>query len=113
MKNASGNVGCDFEVAAYHAMWAEGSEDELMDEVAHLPEVFSSMSNAVPGEKDLFVIGDFNLVPEILSDAVSKADRTSGTGSTLKGRGKRTANLYDHLPVSDEAASLELWGNAE
>jgi hypothetical protein len=111
--NSAGAVGCDFVVAAYHATWADGNEDEIQAEVAHLPEVFQAMASAVSGEKDLFVIGDFNLTPNILADTVPIADRTNGTGSTLNSRGKRTNNLYDHLLVKDEDASQELRGNAE
>jgi len=113
VRSSSGGVGCDFMVAAYHAAWADGNEDEIVAEVSHLPELFQSMADAVPGEKDLMVIGDFNLVPESLSEAVSAADRTTGTGSTLRIQGTRTHNLYDHLLVRDEAATTELKGNAE
>jgi hypothetical protein len=112
-QNASGEVGCDFLVAAYRATWADGNEDEIVAEIEHLPRVFEAMSDAMPGEKDLLIIGDFNLVPEILSDAVSKPDRTTGTGSILNSRGSRTQNLYDHLLVGDESATQELRGDAE
>jgi uncharacterized protein YgiM (DUF1202 family) len=112
-RSATGTVGCDFELAAYHATWADGNEDEIQAEVTHLQEVYQSMASAVSGEKDLYIIGDFNLTPDILADTVSAADRTNGTGSTLNSRGMRTSNLYGHLLVYDEDASQELQGNAE
>ena len=110
---AAGNhPGVDFLLGAYHATWADGNEDEIVTEVSNLSAVFDEMAAARPGEKDLFIIGDFNLVPVILHGAVLAADRTEGTGSTLNSQGGRTANLYDHLLVQDEAASVELEGNA-
>jgi hypothetical protein len=112
-RNAADTVGCDFEVAAYHATWAEGNEDEIRAEVAYIQEVFQSMAAVVTGEKDLYIIGDFNLNPDILADAIPFADRTNGNGSTLNSLGKRTSNLYDHLLVYDEDSSQELRGDAE
>ena len=109
---AAGSPGVDFLLAAYHATWADGNEDEIVAEVSNLNDVFAAMSAARPGEKDLLIIGDFNLVPAILHGTMAAADRTEGTGSTLNSQGGRTANLYDHLLVHDEAATAELEGNA-
>jgi hypothetical protein len=84
---------CDVLMAPYHATWADGNEDQIVAEVEHLAEAFEAMSDVVPGEKALLVIGDFNLVPEILADAMPAAERTAGTGSTLNSRGARRRNL--------------------
>lgn len=110
--NGAGHVGTDFLLAAYHAKWAGGNQDEIAAEVKHLDAAFTAMAAALPGEKDLLVVGDFNLVPEVLDTVVAAADRTSGTGSTLNLTGSRTGNLYDHLLVHDPGASRELLGNA-
>jgi endonuclease/exonuclease/phosphatase family metal-dependent hydrolase len=80
--------------------------------VSNLNGVFAAMAAARPEEKDLLIVGDFNLLPAILQDTVSAADRTEGTGSTLNSQGGRTANLYDHLLVHDEMVTSELEGNA-
>lgn len=108
----SGPPGIDFLLAAYHATWSDGNEDEIVSEVSHLKDVFTEMSHAVPGEKDLIIVGDFNLIPDILHGAVSEADRTEGSGSTLNSNGGRSSNLYDHVLVYDEAATSEMIGNA-
>ena len=71
------------------------------------------MQHARPGEADLFVAGDFNLTPEILKGHSPAADKTTGSGSTLNSSGVRTANLYDHLLVSDGRATSELVMSAQ
>jgi len=108
----SGGVGVDFMLAAYHATWSDGNEDEIVDEVSNLDSVFTAMGQAKPGEKDLLIVGDFNLIPTILDGVVSAADRTEGSGSTLNSNGDRTTNLYDHVLVNDQAATSEMVGNA-
>lgn len=110
---SDGSVSVDFMVAAYHAMWGSGDPDDIGVEVGHIDEVFTAMAAARPGEGDLFILGDFNLVPSDLDPLTSAADRTTGTGSTLNLDGDRTANLYDHLLVHDETASSELIGDAQ
>ena len=108
----SGSVGVDFILAAYHATWSEGNEDEIVEEVSNLDSVFTAMGQAKSGEGDLLVVGDFNLPSAVLREAVPAADRTEGTGSTLNFNGDRTINLYDHVLVHDEAATTEMVGNA-
>ncbi|MGC1955812.1 MAG: SH3 domain-containing protein [Gammaproteobacteria bacterium] len=108
----AGSPRVDFLLAAYHATWADGNEDEIVAEVSNLNGVFAAMAAARPEEKDLLIVGDFNLLPAILQDTVLAADRTEGTGSTLNSQGGRTANLYDHLLVHDEMVTSELEGNA-
>ncbi len=109
---ASGNAGIDFMLGAYHATWSDGNEDEILGEVSNLNSVFTAMGQAKPGEKDLMIVGDFNLIPFILQGAVLAADRTDGSGSTLNSNGDRTTNLYDHVLVFDETATSEMLGNA-
>ena len=110
--SGTGTVGLDFMLAAYHATWSDGNEDEIVDEVSNLGGVFTTMRQAKPGEKDLIIVGDFNLIPTILDGVVSAADRTEGSGSTLNSNGDRTTNLYDHVLVNDEAATSEMVGNS-
>jgi hypothetical protein len=113
VRNASGGIGVDFVIAGYHATWKkEHGIQDIRNEVAHLPVVFQTMMAAYPGEGDLFVIGDFNLVPGALAQVQPFIDQTEGSGSTLRPGGSRTTNLYDHLVVHDPAVSGELQGNA-
>ena len=104
----AGTKGWDFILAAYHATWADGDEDLIVEEVDQLSQVFAAMTHARPGEADLFVAGDFNLTPEVLKEHSTAADKTIGSGSTLNSSGARTANLYDHLLVFDSPATSEL-----
>jgi hypothetical protein len=111
--STAGTKGWDFILAAYHATWADGDEDIIVEEADQLSQVFSAMKQARPGEADLFVAGDFNLTPEVLKEHSTAADKTTGTGSTLNSSGVRTANLYDHLLVSDSHATSELVMSAQ
>ncbi len=103
----------DFLLAGYHARWEGGDTNATIAEAGHLKEVFQSMAQARPGEKDLIIAGDFNLVPSQLQKIFPNGDRTTGTGSTLNSSGSRTANLYDHLLVYDTYGTSEMIGNAE
>ena len=103
----------DFMLAPYHASWSEGDIDDISGEVAGLSAVFASMATARPGELDRIILGDFNLVPSDLEDAIGREIPTVGTGSTLNGSGERTQNLYDHLLVNDSDATSEQIGSAE
>ncbi|MBK8593274.1 MAG: hypothetical protein IPN77_30000 [Sandaracinaceae bacterium] len=102
----------DFLLAAYHATWSDGRHAVIAEEAQQLAQVVESMRSARPGEEDVFVMGDFNLVPDRLAAATELADRTVGTGSTLNREGDITRNLYDHLLVADVTASRELRGYA-
>lgn len=106
-------VGFDFLLAGYHARWENGDTNATIAEAKHLTEVFQSMAQAKPGEKDLLIAGDFNLVPSQLQAIFPKRNKTTGTGSTLNSKGERTNNLYDHLLVYDTVSTSELIGNAE
>lgn len=102
-------VGVDFILAAYHARWA-GGKSKRIAEVSHIGQVFASMAAARTGEHDLFIAGDFNLVPEDLRHVVSVPVDTQGTGSTLNSSGGLTTNLYDHILVHDHVATQERLG---
>lgn len=108
----SGAPGFDFLLAAYHATWSDGKVKKIQEEVSRISEVFASMQSARKGERDLFLIGDFNLIPQKLTEAAGIRSRTKGNGSTLSSKGEITDNLYDHLLVWDEEASGELIGDA-
>lgn len=106
-------AGGDFVLAGYHARWAGGNSAEIAREVDHIDAVFDQMAAAHPGERDLFVVGDFNLVPAKLALQIDATDRTTGAGSTLNRKGEVTTNLYDHILVENVGDSTELVGNAE
>jgi len=95
-------------LAAYHATWADGDQEEIVAEVSNLDGVFVAMGQAKPGKEDLLIVGGFNLIPDILDVAISTANRTEGSGSTLNYNGDRTLNLYDHVLVHDETAASEM-----
>ncbi len=103
----------DFVLAAYHALWGGGDIDDISAEAMHLEEVFDSMEASQANEDDLFIAGDFNLVPSDLHNAINREIPTVGTGSTLNGSGERTSNLYDHLIVFDPNETTEQIGAAE
>lgn len=111
--NARGPTAFDFVLAAYHARWSDGATDEIATEVSHLDDVFTAMAASRPGEGDLIVAGDFNLVPADFEEATGRGIPISGTGSTLNNQGQRTENLYDHLVVFDLAATAEIVGVPE
>ena len=71
------------------------------------------MEAAREGENDIFIAGDFNLVPEDLKKAIAVTDSTQGTGSTLNDQGERTNNLYDHFLILDQEATSEMIDNPE
>ena len=99
-------------LAAYHARWADGDILDIQSEVEHLEEVFRSMQAVRPNERDLLIIGDFNLRPPDLENALGRPIDTIGTGSTLNSNGAITDNLYDHLVIADLASTSERIGPA-
>lgn len=103
----NGSSGFDFLLAAYHARWADGDTVEIQDEVRNLDDVFATMAATRPGEQDLLIAGDFNLVSIDLQETVLEPINTVGTGSTLNSTGAITFNVYDHLVVFDAAATHE------
>lgn len=107
-----GSDGFDFMLAAYHARWADGDILDIQSEVEHLEEVFRSMQAVRPNERDLLIIGDFNLRPPDLENALGRPIDTIGTGSTLNSNGAITDNLYDHLVIADLASTSERIGPA-
>ncbi len=100
-------VGVDFVLAAYHAHWGSGTLGPIQAEVSHLDDVFASMAAAQPGEQDLLIAGDYNLVPNKLQAVVSVPVDTEGSGSTVNSSGAVTTNVYDHVLIHDPAATQE------
>lgn len=107
----SGNF--DFLFATYHATWSDGDLNEIAAEVSNIHQVLEFMSESKPGEMDLLISGDFNLVPVDLAEAIGREIPTAGEGSTLNRQGERTGNLYDHLLVANSQSTTELIGSAE
>ena len=105
-------LGFDFLLGIYHATWEKGDSAKTAAEVRNLDRVVDEMKRARAGEKDVLIVGDFNLVPLKLAGVSSMKDWTEGEGSTLNARGERTSNLYDHVLVDDLEASPELRAKA-
>ena len=110
---ANGSTGFDFMLAAYHARWDNGNTTAIKNEVRNVPQVFQAMRQARPGEEDLIIVGDFNLVKANMEDALGAPVLTVGAGSTLNTSGARTTNLYDHVLIFSQAATQELVGGPE
>lgn len=106
-------VQTDFMLGVYHAVWGDGDEDVIREEVEHIDAVFDAMAATDRRDLDRLMVGDFNPTSSPLDASTLAKDKTEGTGSTLNSEGERTANLYDHLLVHDDAASKELEGNAQ
>ena len=102
-------TGVDFMLAVYHARWSGGIK-RRREEVMNLSNVFSAMGEARPGERDLIIAGDFNLIPLQMEKALGRRPRLSGAGSTLNSHGERTKNVYDYLLVHDLDATSEMTG---
>jgi endonuclease/exonuclease/phosphatase family metal-dependent hydrolase len=102
----------DFALAVYHARWGSGEPQDIAREVAQLEHAVAALRSLRPGERDLLLLGDFNLAPAEVATVLSAAPRMRGTGSTLGADGEPTANLYDQLWVVDPAATPELAGDA-
>lgn len=110
---ANGATGFDFMLAAFHARWDGGNTTAIKNEVRNIPQVFQAMRQARPGEEDLIIVGDFNLVKANLEDALGGPVLTVGSGSTLNTSGARTTNLYDHVLIFSQGATQELMGSPE
>jgi len=108
---ANGSTGFDFMLAAYHATF-QGGTSGIKNEVRNIPQVFQAMRQARPGEEDLLIVGDFNLVKSNMQDALGSPVLTVGTASTLNSQGA-LANLYDHVLIFSQAATQELIANPE
>jgi hypothetical protein len=103
----------DFLLGVYHARWGSGQASEIASEVRNLDEVFGALSERLPHEPELFMLGDFNLTPSQLSAVTRAHDRTRGQGSTLDAAGRVSARLYDHLLAYGAAADAALSQDAE
>lgn len=104
--------GVDFLLAAYHAEWGEGAARAIADEVKNVDSVFAAMQRALPQERALFMVGDFNLTPEELAPLTSARDRSRGDGSTLDAQGNVSTHLYDHILAFGSAANAALLDDA-
>lgn len=103
-----GSVGFDFLMAGYHARWEHGDKNKIKAEVAQLVDVFQAMKEARPGERDLIIAGDFNLVTSDLKETLTFVQGTVANGSTLNSSGAVTKNVYDHILIYDSKASQEM-----
>jgi endonuclease/exonuclease/phosphatase family metal-dependent hydrolase len=104
--------GYDFLLAAYHAQFGDGQAQEIADEVRHIDSVFAVMQQKLPEERALYMIGDFNLVPDALQPLTRARDRTAGNGSTLDAQSNISTHLYDHLLAYGSAANAALLADA-
>ncbi len=101
--------GFDFMLAAYHARWERGNKKKISAEVTRVVDVFGSMQAARTREKDLILVGDFNLNPSKLKDALNRQiSIPEGGGSTLNESGARTKNIYDYLLLHDSNSTSEM-----
>lgn len=101
-------AGIDFLLGAYHARSEDGAMSEIKDEADNIDVVFAAIQAARTGERDIIIVGAFNLAPAQLQDVVEARVRTQGAGSTLSRDGELTTNLYDHMLVFDEEATSEV-----
>lgn len=105
--------GFDFLLGVYHARWGTGVSSEIADEVRHLDQVLERQASLHPAEKDILLLGDFNLGSTELQAVVKAHDATEGSGSTLNRSGERSDNLLDHLLVMNPDYTHELLGAAQ
>lgn len=103
----------DFVLGTYHARWNKGNRDLIAAEVAGVEGAMAAMAQASPGEGDVWLVGDLNLVPKDLAKVVTRERRARGKGSTLDENARITDHLYDQLVVWDGRASGELGASAE
>lgn len=113
--------GLDFALGVYHARWGSGRPEEIASEVRNVDRAFAAMSERMPGERQLFMVGDFNLTAATLAPLTSARDRTRGVGSTLDEAGHISSHLYDHLlalgtdanqALADDAVVVDVRGEA-
>lgn len=103
----------DFVLGIYHARWNKGNRDAIAEEVSGVEGAMKAMASARPGEGDVWLVGDTNLVPSDLAKVFPRERRARGKGSTLNDKGEITSHLYDQLLVWDGQASKELGAAAE
>ena len=111
--HAHGSPGFDFLLGVYHARYGSGSAEDIAREVMHVDALLHRVSSLWPKEKDVLLLGDFNLDSEQLARWVAAHDATSGTGSTLNQDGERSLNLLDHLLLLNPEHTQELIAPAE
>lgn len=110
---AGGERQPDFVVGAFHAIWKGGHKPTIQAEARQLGAVFRDMSASYPDERDLFLLGDFNLTRAELSAVDAEGNRFDNWGlasSTTLSRargGEHTGNAYDHFLLADRTAIQE------
>jgi hypothetical protein len=102
----------DFLLGVYHARWGDGIADEIAGEVRHIDQAFAAFARRLPHERELFMVGDFNLTPAALAPLTRAYDRTQGRGSTLDAAGGISTHLYDHLLAFGTSAAAALPADA-
>jgi hypothetical protein len=106
-------AGNDFALGIYHAEWGTGAADAIATEVSHIDLAFETMRERFPQERQLFLVGDFNLSSAALAPLTSARDRTRGAGSTLTTDTQISDHLYDHLLALGQGVEPALVDDAE
>ncbi|GAB4340200.1 MAG: hypothetical protein Kow0099_15970 [Candidatus Abyssubacteria bacterium] len=99
--------GIDFMLGIYAAP-ADADIAEVREEADRLDEVLAAMQSARTGERDIILVGTFNLSAPDLQDLVEARVRTRGAGSVLGANGEGTGALHDHMLIMDEDATIEM-----
>lgn len=98
-------------LASYHAIYGTVTErrrevaliDDDLDNDGKKDDVFRTMQGSRPGNPAVLFLGDFNLTPREMADALpTYKDLTDGEGSTINAEDGITANQYDHLVVASD-----------
>ncbi|MBX3230347.1 MAG: hypothetical protein KIT84_03570 [Labilithrix sp.] len=103
-------------LGAYHALFGSPIErrrevsflDDDLDRNGKPDDLFAAMKASRSGSPDVLLLGDFNLTPSELKDALPRyVDLTVGTGSTINSKNEITSNLYDHAVVPADSRLLK------
>ncbi|KAK3726776.1 hypothetical protein QZH41_010429 [Actinostola sp. cb2023] len=110
----------DFVLVSVH-LKATGLSNEdisrLQKELAHIPDVISAVKDKIPGEKDMLIVGDFNLEPDEdefnsfreagLSNLIPSKLHTNISTSNMDG-----SKCYDNIWISSHTKSYYSTGRA-
>jgi hypothetical protein len=102
----------DFLVALYHADFDE-SPEVVQAEVRNIDSAVLDLRRQCPQENDVFVLGDFNLIPKDLAAVTHYELLAPNDGSTLSPTGERSSHQYDNAILISRASTPELQGGAE